>query len=90
MTAGEFDQRKGRRCAWSVKDDIKEKFFPEEMLRPSEERRPPDIRIIPVGRFELKFKTALEAIAAGTEDPRTLAATALREAEDDPGEPFQR
>ena len=90
MTAGELDEKKGRRCAWSVKDDIKEKFFAERMLRPSQELRPPDIRIIPVGRIDVIYKTALEAIAAGTNDPRAMAASALQGATDEPGEPLQR
>jgi uncharacterized protein YodC (DUF2158 family) len=90
MTAGELDPKKGRRCAWSVKDGIKEKFLPEGMLRPSQELRPPDIRIVPVGRIDVIYKTALEAIAAGSDDPHVIATSALQEAEDVPGEPLQR
>jgi uncharacterized protein YodC (DUF2158 family) len=46
MTAGLFDPKRGRQCVWSVKDDLKEKFLDEEMLRPvQDDRSPPPVKL---------------------------------------------
>ncbi len=85
MTAGELDPKRGRRCAWSTKEDVKEKFFPDEMLRPYEEDRVAAIRVTLVDSYEPKFKAALESIAGGAEKAQEIAAAVLKEAEEDLG-----
>lgn|ERR1019366_725384 len=85
MTAGELDPKRGRRCAWSTKEDVKEKFFPDEMLRPYEEDRTPAIRVTLVDSYEPKFKAALESIAGGAQNAQEIAAAVLKEAAEDPG-----
>jgi uncharacterized protein YodC (DUF2158 family) len=85
MTAGPLDPKKGRRCVWSVKSAVKEKFFPDEMLRPFEDEKIAAIRVQIVDPHEPKFRAALETIAAGCEDPQAVASDVLRKADDDPG-----
>src|ERR1019366_1175685 len=85
MTAGEFDPKRGRRCAWSTKDDVKEKFFPDEMLQLYEEDRIPAVRVSIVDPYEPKFRAALESIAGGAKNAQEIAAAVLKEATEDPG-----
>jgi uncharacterized protein YodC (DUF2158 family) len=85
MTAGELDPKRGRRCAWSTKDDVKERFFPDEMLRPYEEDRVAAIRVTLVDSYEPKFKAALESIAGGATNAQDVATAVLKEAAEDPG-----
>jgi uncharacterized protein YodC (DUF2158 family) len=86
MTAGELDPKKGRRCAWSTKDDVKEKFFPDGMLRPYEEDRLAAVRVPIVDSYEPKFKAALESIAGGANNAQEIASAVLKEAAEDPGQ----
>lgn len=85
MTAGPLDAKKGRRCVWPVKGEVKEKFLPDEMLKYFEEEKIAGIRVQIVDPHEPKFRAALETIAAGCEDPKAVAADALKKADDDPG-----
>jgi uncharacterized protein YodC (DUF2158 family) len=85
MTAGELDPKRGRRCAWSTKEDVKEKFFPDEMLRPYEEDRVAAIRVTLVDSYEPKFKAALEAIAGGVNNAQEVAVAVPKEAAEDSG-----
>jgi uncharacterized protein YodC (DUF2158 family) len=85
MTAGELNPKGERRCAWSTKEDVKVRFFPDEMLRPYEEDRLAAIRVTIVDSYEPKFKAALELIAGGANNAQEIAAAVLKEAAEDPG-----
>ena len=85
MTAGELDPKGRRRCAWSTTEDVKEKFFPDEMLRTYKEDRIPAVRVSIDDSCEPKFRVALESIAGGATNPQEIAAAVLKEATEDPG-----
>ena len=85
ITAGDLDPKRGRRCVWSTKDGVKEKFFSDEMLRPYEEDRVSSIQVKIIDSYEPRFKAALESIARGANNAQEIAAAILKEAEDDPG-----
>jgi uncharacterized protein YodC (DUF2158 family) len=85
MTAGALDTKKGRRCVWSVKGEMKEKFLPDEMLKHFKDDKIAAIRVQIVDPHEPKFRTALGTIACGCEDPQAVAADVLQKADDDPG-----
>lgn len=83
MTSGKPDPKRG--CARSTKEDVKEKFFPDEMLRPWEEKRITAIREDVVDPCEPQFNVALEAMVGAAQSTREIAAAALKEADEDPG-----
>ncbi len=85
MTAGKLNSKGERRCAWSTKDGVKEKSFPDEMLRPYEEDRVATIRVSFVDPYEPQFKAALESIAGGANNAQEIAIAVLKKAAEDPG-----